>query len=138
MGADNSRITLTTLTTTLERLMPHITVDYSENLESSFDRRAFALALHPLVAETVDTKLAACKTRFRRADTMVVAGGAPTDAAVYIDIALLAGRTTELKAKLSESVVALLAGYLKPVDGVMPPVYAEVRDLAPSYRKSES
>jgi 5-carboxymethyl-2-hydroxymuconate isomerase len=115
--------------------MPQITVDYSETLESSFDRRGFALALHPLIVETVDTKLAACKSRFRRVDETVVAGGTPTDAVIHIGIALLAGRAPELKAQLSETVLDLLAEYIRPVDGVTPTTSVEVRDLEPSYRK---
>ncbi|MFI1399541.1 5-carboxymethyl-2-hydroxymuconate Delta-isomerase [Streptomyces sp. NPDC020681] len=111
--------------------MPQITVDYSENLESAFDRRSFALALHPLIAETVDTRLSACKTRFRRVDETVVAGGTPDDAVIHIGIALLPGREPELKAQLSEAVLDLLADHLKA--GVEPVLSAEVRDLEPSY-----
>lgn len=115
--------------------MPQITVDYSKSLESSFDRRGFALALHPLIVKTVDTQLAACKSRFRRAEETVVAGGTSADALVHIGIALLPGRTPELKAQLSEMVLDLLAEYLRPAGGVTPLVSAEVRDLESSYRK---
>ncbi|MET7615369.1 5-carboxymethyl-2-hydroxymuconate Delta-isomerase [Streptomyces sp. NPDC005408] len=115
--------------------MPQITVDYSENLESAFDRRDFALALHPLIVETIDTKLSACKTRFRRVDETVVAGGTPADALVHIGIGLLPGRADELKAQLSEAVLGLLATHLKPAEGIEPVLSAEVRDLEPSYRK---
>ncbi|MFD9224614.1 5-carboxymethyl-2-hydroxymuconate Delta-isomerase [Streptomyces sp. NPDC060064] len=115
--------------------MPQITVDYSANLESSFDRRGFALALHPLIVETIDTELNACKTRFRRVDETVVAGGTPDDAVIHIGIALLPGRAPELKAQLSGVVLDLLAGHLKPAEGVVPVVSAEVRDLEASYRK---
>ncbi|AVZ72632.1 isomerase [Streptomyces lunaelactis] len=115
--------------------MPQITVDYSASLESSFDRRAFALALHPLIVETIDSKIEACKTRIRRVEETVVAAGAPDDAVIHIGIAVLPGRTPELKARLSEAVLDLVAGHLKAVDGMVPIVSAEVRDLEPSYRK---
>jgi 5-carboxymethyl-2-hydroxymuconate isomerase len=115
--------------------MPQITVDYSENLESAFDRRAFALALHPLVVETVDTKLDACKTRFRQVEETVVGGGTPAATVIHISIALLPGRAPELKAQLSEAVLDLLAGHIEPVEGTLPAISAEVRDLEPSYRK---
>ncbi|MFF3403151.1 5-carboxymethyl-2-hydroxymuconate Delta-isomerase [Streptomyces sp. NPDC002659] len=119
--------------------MPQITVDYSDSLESAFDRRSFALALHPLIVETIDTQLSACKTRFRRVDETVVAGGtpgdAPGDALVHIGIAVLPGRSPELKAQLSEAVLELLAGHLGHAEGIAPIISAEVRDLEPSYRK---
>lgn len=116
--------------------MPQIIVDYSADLDDSFDRRGFALALHPLVAETVSTKLPACKTRFRRADDFVVGDAATGDAVVNVAIAMLPGRTPETKARLTEAVLELLAGHLKPVDGLTVHASAEVRDLDASYRKN--
>src|SRR5262245_30760002 len=109
--------------------MPQITVDYSAPL----DRRGFALALHPLVAETVDTTVEACKTRFREVEELVVADGATDDVLVHVEIALLPGRPDELKAKLAEAVLDLLPDYLKAAEGVR--LTTEIRDLDPSYRK---
>ncbi|MEU8709036.1 isomerase [Streptomyces sp. NPDC048565] len=115
--------------------MPQITVDYSAELDDSFDRRGFALALHPVIAETVSTKVAACKTRFHRADAFVAGDAETGDAVVNVSIALLPGRTPEIKAQLTEAVLALLAGHLKPADGLTVHASAEVRDLDASYRK---
>ena len=120
---------------TLERLMPQITVDYSAELDDAFDRRGFAQALHPLVAETVTTKIAACKTRFRRVDESVVADAVTGDAILHISIGLLPGRSDEIKAQLTESVLELLTAHIKPADGLTVHASAETRDLDPSYRK---
>ncbi|MFH9721771.1 5-carboxymethyl-2-hydroxymuconate Delta-isomerase [Streptomyces sp. NPDC017254] len=109
--------------------MPQITVDHSAPL----DRRGFALALHPLVVETVDTTLDACKTRFREVAETVIGDGSAEDVLVHVEIALLAGRTDELKARLSEAVLALLPEYLKEPEGVR--LSVEIRDLETSYRK---
>ncbi|WP_369143874.1 5-carboxymethyl-2-hydroxymuconate Delta-isomerase [Streptomyces sp. R44] len=109
--------------------MPQITVDYSAPL----DRRGFALALHPIVVETVDATLDACKTRFREVEELVVGDGAADDHIVHVDIALLAGRTEQAKARLSEAVLALLPAYLKAKEGVH--LSVEVHDLDGSYRK---
>ncbi|WP_432103031.1 5-carboxymethyl-2-hydroxymuconate Delta-isomerase [Streptomyces sp. bgisy091] len=115
--------------------MPQITVDYSAELDDAFDRRGFALALHPLVAGTVSTKVPACKTRFRRAEESAVGDAPAGDAIVNVSIAMLPGRTPEIKARLTEAVLELLAGHLKPVDGLTVHGSAEVRDLDASYRK---
>ncbi|MEV8305856.1 isomerase [Streptomyces flavidovirens] len=115
--------------------MPQITVDYSEQVAGAFDRRGFALALHPLVVDLVDTKLTACKTRFRRADETVVADATTGHAVVHIGIALLPGRSPEVKAELTAAVLDLVAGYIKPVDGIQAHLSAEVRDLEASYLK---
>ncbi|MER7723745.1 isomerase [Streptomyces sp. NPDC096323] len=116
--------------------MPQITVDYSAELDDVFDRPAFALALHPLVAEAVNTKIAACKTRFRRAEETVVADAPGGDALVHVDISLLAGRTPEAKAGLAESVLELLTGHLRTVTGTALHLSVETRDLDASYRKA--
>ncbi|MFB8089479.1 5-carboxymethyl-2-hydroxymuconate Delta-isomerase [Streptomyces sp. NPDC055992] len=116
--------------------MPQITVDYSAELDDAFDRPAFALALHPLVAETVDTGIAACKTRFRRTEETVVAVAPEGDVLVHVDISLLAGRTPETKARLTESVLALLTGHLRTVTGPTLHLSVEARDLDASYRKA--
>ncbi|CAM5234777.1 5-carboxymethyl-2-hydroxymuconate Delta-isomerase [Streptomyces tanashiensis] len=109
--------------------MPQITVDYSAPL----DRRGFARALHPLVVETVDTTLDACKTRFREVEELVVGDGAADDVVVHVEIALLSGRTDEVKARLADAVLDLLPAHLKATEGVR--LSVEVRDLEASYRK---
>ncbi|MET8507279.1 isomerase [Streptomyces sp. NPDC004787] len=107
--------------------MPFITVDYSAPL----DRRGFALALHPLVVETVDARLEACKTRFREVEELVVGDGSADGTVVHVEIALLTGRSDEAKSRLRQAVLALVPDYLKDTEGVH--VSAEVRDLDPSY-----
>ncbi|MFC9340127.1 MULTISPECIES: 5-carboxymethyl-2-hydroxymuconate Delta-isomerase [unclassified Streptomyces] len=109
--------------------MPQITVDHSAPL----DRRGFALALHPLVVTTVDTALDACKTRFREVDEAVVGDGSTGDALVHVEIALLFGRTDEVKARLSKAVLDLLPRFLGTPEGVR--LSVEIRDLESSYRK---
>ncbi|MFJ6460796.1 5-carboxymethyl-2-hydroxymuconate Delta-isomerase [Streptomyces sp. NPDC091387] len=115
--------------------MPQITVDYSAELDETFDFQGFAGALHPLIAETVSTKIAACKTRFRQVAGTAVADAPDGEAIAHIEIAMLAGRTPELKARLAESVLELLAGHIRPTDGLTLHLSAETRDLDPSYRK---
>jgi 5-carboxymethyl-2-hydroxymuconate isomerase len=114
--------------------MPQITVDYSASLDEDFDRRGFALAVHLLVVETVDARLAACKTRTRRVEYTVIGDGAADDVLVHVGIDLLAGRGDEAKARLTEAVVALVPEFLKPAEGRVLHISAEVRDLDPSYR----
>ncbi|MER7743269.1 5-carboxymethyl-2-hydroxymuconate Delta-isomerase [Streptomyces sp. NPDC096538] len=117
--------------------MPQITVDYSERLADGFDRPAFARDLHDAVVEIAAAKPPACKTRFRRTEDPVVGPDTEGHALVHVHIALLAGRTDETKARLTETVLELLRQYVKPAEGQMLHASAEVRDLDPSYRKSE-
>ncbi|WP_329116336.1 5-carboxymethyl-2-hydroxymuconate Delta-isomerase [Streptomyces sp. NBC_01465] len=114
--------------------MPQITVDYSDTLDGSFDRRGFALALHPVVVETVAARIPACKTRFRPVQEFTAGDGEGQDAIVHIGIGLLPGRTDEAKAALTEAVLALVQQHIKPTDLTLH-ISAETRDLDASYRK---
>ncbi|WP_424888917.1 5-carboxymethyl-2-hydroxymuconate Delta-isomerase [Streptomyces sp. XH2] len=118
--------------------MPHITVDYSAQLDDAFDRQAFVRELHPMVLEESGST-GVCKTFFRpAAETYVGRREAGQVAFVHVDIGLLPGRPAETKARLSEYVLALLGTHL-PADDVHEVVAsAEVRDLADSYRLNHS
>ncbi|WP_406371243.1 5-carboxymethyl-2-hydroxymuconate Delta-isomerase [Streptomyces sp. NBC_00647] len=118
--------------------MPQITVDYSAPLEDAFDRPGFALALHAEVVRTVAAKIGGCKTQFRRTEDTVVGADAGGHAVVHVTLGLLAGRTEEAKAKLTEAALELLKTHVKPAEGVELHASAEVRDLDPSYRKFEA
>ncbi|GGM86878.1 5-carboxymethyl-2-hydroxymuconate Delta-isomerase [Streptomyces fuscichromogenes] len=117
--------------------MPQITVDHTAVADTAFDRAGFARALHSTVVEIAAARPEACKTLFRAADE--TAFGHDTDGAhviVHITFGLLAGRTDETKARLTEAALELLRDHLKP-EGAVLHASAEVRDLDPSYRKYE-
>lgn len=86
--------------------MPQISVDHSPGL--TFDRRAFAAELHPLVATVINTTVEACKTRFRPSEEEFLGAGGPGRTAVYLELAVLTGRTPETRAELAEAVLGLL------------------------------
>ncbi|MER5436651.1 isomerase [Streptomyces sp. NPDC002588] len=119
--------------------MPNITVDYSRTMRNAFDPAAFAEALHASVVEIAAAKPEACKTLFREADLTAFAYADPLDdghAVVHVTLGLLAGRTDETKARLTEAVLELLRKHVED-DGFVLHASAEVRDLDPSYRKFE-
>jgi 5-carboxymethyl-2-hydroxymuconate isomerase len=116
--------------------MPQITVQRSSYLDH-VDWEKFALELHPVIVETAAARLEACKTRVLRSEEDVVGGDRSGHAIVNVSIALLAGRTDETKARLTEAVVELLRKHVEPQDGLTLHLSAEIRDLDPSYRKAE-
>lgn len=117
--------------------MPQITVERSPALDH-VDWESFAIALHPVVVETAAARIEACKTRVLRTEDEVVGAESDRHAIVHVTLALLAGRTDETKAELTEAVLELLRKHVEPVDGLTLHLSAEVRDLDPSYRKFES
>ncbi|OEV02429.1 5-carboxymethyl-2-hydroxymuconate Delta-isomerase [Streptomyces oceani] len=109
--------------------MPHITVDYSDVLADTFDRRGFGRALHPLIAQTVEGTPHTCKTQFRRADECVIADGESDIAMVHVQVALLSGRTPEIKEGLSRAVLQLLRSYVGTAPGRALHTSVDVTDL---------
>lgn len=106
-------------------------MDYSDALADSFDRRGFGLALHPLLARKVDGSVTGWKTRFRRIEECVIADGAEEGVAMlHIEVALLSGRTPEVKADLSRAVLGLARDYLHPTPGIEVHASVGVSDLA--------
>ena len=114
--------------------MPQVTVEYSVALTDVFDRRGFALALHPTAAELIGSALSDFKTRFRSITEAVIATGEVTEAMVHVDLAILPGRDAELKTRLGDLTLAMLCDHMKPGTGLNTQVTVEVRDIA-SYHK---
>lgn len=115
--------------------MPHIVVDFSDPLPGSFDRRAFALELHELTAEMIDTTVGSCKTRFRRVEEAIIADGASGHALIHAELAILPGRSDESKSRLSLAVLELVERHTATA-GTVVHASVEVRDLDESYSKS--
>ncbi|MER6425558.1 isomerase [Streptomyces sp. NPDC001137] len=118
--------------------MPQITVDHSKSID--FDREGFAHDLHTALVEIAAAKPEACKTQFRASEVTAYGYEDPSDhghAVVHVMIGLLAGRTEETKAKLTETVLELLKKHVADDGDPVLHASAEVRDLDPSYRKFE-
>ncbi|MEU3842811.1 5-carboxymethyl-2-hydroxymuconate delta isomerase [Streptomyces sp. NPDC028635] len=113
--------------------MPHITIDYSSQLDGAFDRETLVKELHTtVIADSGSTGV--CKTFLRPAQTYV--GDRPPGESLFAhaEVGLLPGRSEALKARLAETVLAILGRHLPSAEHVIRSV--EVRDLADSYRLS--
>lgn len=97
--------------------MPQITVEYSAELSESFDRRAFAVALHRTLSPLVDSDVAAFKTRFRQIEESVIGDGSPA-AMIHVRIGLLSGRPVELKQEVGRVGIGIAREHLEPVEGL--------------------
>ncbi|MFB7504531.1 5-carboxymethyl-2-hydroxymuconate Delta-isomerase [Streptomyces broussonetiae] len=117
--------------------MPQITIDYSHLVADAFDRAGFARELHEATVAIAAAKPEACKTQFRPSAYTVFGyedPGAGGHAIVHVTIGLLAGRSDETKAKLTEATLELLRKHVADA-GVTLHASAEVQDLDASYRK---
>jgi 5-carboxymethyl-2-hydroxymuconate isomerase len=115
--------------------MPHLTIDYSSRLAGVLDMGVLVKELHPLVLEE-SRSAGVCKTLVRPVDTYVGDMSSGETGFVHIEVGLLPGRPERRRARLSESVLALLAGHLRAAGVPEAVVSVEVRELAGSYRLS--
>lgn len=115
--------------------MPQILV--TRTGRDDVDWEGFAAALNQLVVEKAAARIEACKTQVVRGEDVAVGDDIEGHGLVHVSIGLLAGRTDETKAELTEAAVELLRKFAQPEDGYRMHVSAEVRDLDPSYRKAE-
>lgn len=117
--------------------MPQITVEYSQVIAATFDRRAFALALHPMAAQMVGSALSSFKTRFYPIVEAVIGDGAASHAMVHVDFRLLSGRAPELKQCLGTAVLELARAHVRAVPGMDIQITVEITDLdRPHYHKT--
>ncbi|GAA4885075.1 isomerase [Kitasatospora terrestris] len=91
--------------------MPQILIDHSTDVV--LDRPAFAAALHEQLAQVIDTTVAECKTVFRPAADHLVGDGGEGRAVVLVEIKILAGRSAELRAELTDRTLALLEAHVR-------------------------
>ncbi|GGS75208.1 hypothetical protein GCM10010156_37530 [Planobispora rosea] len=115
--------------------MPQIIVEYSASLAEAFDRRGFALALHPAAAELIGSALPDFKTRFRPVTEAVIGDGAATEAMIHVGMSILPGRSPEIKARLGELTLAMLCDHIKPGTGLNTQVTVEVRDIGGYHKR---
>ncbi len=87
--------------------MPHLTLDYTENL-GAFDAGSALHALNQALAASGQFEEADIKSRAQRLDVYAI-GTAPTGRAfIHARLAVLSGRNAEVKRELSERMLAVL------------------------------
>jgi 5-carboxymethyl-2-hydroxymuconate isomerase len=109
--------------------VPQISIEYSSNLGGSFDARGLAARVHELVAATVDTELANCKTRIIELSQFVIGDGGEDQAMIHVDIRILSGRPEATKRQLGEKVMAALQGMAAKPPELKVQLTVEVREL---------
>lgn len=87
--------------------MPHLTIEYTDNLPQ-FDVSGTLLALNKALVASGHFEELDIKSRAIRIDTFLV-GTSPDDRAfLHAKLAILSGRSTQVKHELSESLLSVL------------------------------
>ena len=88
--------------------MPHITVEYSANLEEQVPPRRLVDAIHRAALETGVFPIGGLRTRAERRDLFAVADGHPDNAFVAIVARIGAGRDVGTRKRVAASLMAVL------------------------------
>ena len=102
--------------------MPHLTVEYSSNLDGEIDFARFCELLRRAMVETGAFPLAGIRVRALRCEHWAIADGAPTHAFIDLSIRLRAGRTHAVRDAAVAHVFQAAESFLREI--------LEVRSLA--------
>jgi 5-carboxymethyl-2-hydroxymuconate isomerase len=91
--------------------MPHCILEYSANVRDSIDFKRFFSELHRLLAASGEIDLERLKSRAVRREEYLIGDGKPENAFAYLQISMLSGRSSEVRKRLGEDALKLLAGY---------------------------
>ncbi|MEL7000075.1 MAG: 5-carboxymethyl-2-hydroxymuconate isomerase [Pseudomonadota bacterium] len=94
--------------------MPHLTVEYSDNLEDVVDMAAFCAAMRDAMLETGIFPLGGIRVRAFPCSTFVIADGDPAYAYLNMICKVGAGREEAVRAKAAEAIYAAAEAFLKP------------------------
>ena len=88
--------------------MPHLTLEYSDNLPGPVDFEALLARLHATLAEAGSAPLAQIKSRAVPCRIFRVGAGSAESVFVHLTVALLAGRDLERRRAIAERLLAVL------------------------------
>jgi 5-carboxymethyl-2-hydroxymuconate isomerase len=115
--------------------MPHITVEYSANVEEKIAIDGLLKTLQDAAFATGIAELAGFRTRAERRDHYRVADGNPANCFVAITIRVARGRSAEELKNLREKVTDAAVACLEPVFKSAPISFScEVQEIIPEMR----
>jgi 5-carboxymethyl-2-hydroxymuconate isomerase len=88
--------------------MPHLMLEYSNNLPEPLDHQALFAALHAALERFDGVRLAEIKSRAVAHDHYRIGSGTPENVFVHLTVAVLSGRELSLRRELSAELLAVL------------------------------
>jgi 5-carboxymethyl-2-hydroxymuconate isomerase len=88
--------------------MPHCILEYSDNIADPVDIRDLFRQLHEVLVGTGQFTLADIKSRAIRHEVYLIADGDPDRVFITMNLAILTGRSDEVKAHMARAVRELL------------------------------
>ena len=112
--------------------MPHLTIDYSANMEERTDIAALCDCIRLAAIETSVFPLAGIRVRAFRADHVSIADGGTENGFIDISVRLREGRDLEVRREATRHIFAAAEAFLKPVLETHPfALSLEMRNIDP-------
>ncbi len=112
--------------------MPHVSIEYSGNIDDVVDMGAFCTAIRDACLETGVFPFAGIRVRATRVDHFVIADGDPGHMFMDISVRLRGGRDLETRKSATTHIFAAAQEFLNPVIDSQPIALSfEMRDIDP-------
>jgi 5-carboxymethyl-2-hydroxymuconate isomerase len=95
--------------------MPHLTIEYSANLDEVIDLRNLLETLHAAALKTGIFPLGGIRIRVEPRDVYLIADGHPENAFIHLTARIGQGRDAATKRRAGEAIFATLCDALAPV-----------------------
>ena len=117
--------------------MPHLTLEYSNNVIEKQNFLKLFAQLHALLAETLPTNINSVKSRAVGRAVYLVGEGDPDDAFIHINLQVLPGRSAATLKKCSAEIVILLQQFFKQsLETLKLQISVEIAELEQFYCKA--
>lgn len=114
--------------------MPHLQLEYSENIQLPGELISLFSQLHRILSETGGIALENCKSRARIASPFLVGSGKAGSAFMHLDIRFLDGRSSEVKQAVGEAALELIERWFQnAINELEIQITVEVRDIERSF-----
>lgn len=112
--------------------MPHLTIEYTANLEPALRLPVLLDALHATAAGIEAFPVAGLRTRAERRDAWRIADGHPDNAFVHLTLRIAHGRALEVRQAAGEKLFATLCAHLEPLLAHTPlAISFEIQEIDP-------
>ncbi len=100
--------------------MPHLTIEYSANLDHALNVPELIETLHTVTAGIEAFPLAGLRTRAARRDHYRIADGHPDNSFIHVTLRIGHGRELDVRKAAGERIFTALTGYLEPLSANLP------------------
>ena len=114
--------------------MPHLTIEYSANLEPQVDIQALVDRLHAAAIETGVFPLGGIRTRASASQRYRIADGDPANAFVHVEVRIAAGRDAATRERVGQHLFSALTETLAPATATRPLAMSfELQEITPAW-----